>query len=84
MPEVLDLKRPLEPRREEAAEGGDEGCESCKDHSVDLHRRHGDAEVLVVRGQEEEVRKGVRVLKEDRVGFAVEAGEYVGTEVLVG
>ena len=39
VPEILDLECPFQPGGEESAKGGDERCERCKDHDVELHRR---------------------------------------------
>lgn len=80
---VLDLEGSLQPRREETSEGRDERSEGSDDNSVDLHGFHGEREKLLVAiREEEEVCGGLeRVRLEDRVRFALEAGENVGPKI---
>lgn len=79
---VLNLKRALEARCEEATEGRDEGCKCRKDKNVELHGRNGDGgrEMSPVRRDE---REAVDVRNENRVNIALKASEDVGTEVLL-
>lgn len=79
--EILDLKRALQARGEEAAEGRDERRKGRKGEGVELHGGGGEGEDRVL-AEEEEVREGIGLGYEDGVGDALEAGEEVGAEVL--
>lgn len=78
--EILDLEGAFEARGEEAAKGGDEGGEGGENEDVELHRGDGEGEGGLV--EEEGGLDGVGLGEEDGVGGTLEAGEYVGAEVL--
>lgn len=78
---VLDFEGALESRGKEAAERRNQRSECGKDHGVDLHWLHGQAELRVLR-EKEQLRKFVLVGQEHRVGLALQPSENVGTKVL--
>lgn len=79
---VFDFEGAFEAGGEEPAEGGDEGGEGGKDEDVELHG--GDGEGDGRRVQEEGKVDGVGLRAEDGVRVALEAGKYVGAEILRG
>ena len=77
--EVLDFEGSFETRREEAAEGSDQGGKGGEDKDVELHGR--DVEGVFNVGPGWEV---VRVGGEDGIWYTSETGEDVGSEVVHG
>lgn len=80
---VLDLERALETRSKEATERRNERSERGPEEGVDLHGRHGDAEVRVG-WEEQQLGRGPGLGDEHRVGLAVQTGKDVGAKVVGG